>query len=79
MQFDNEIAIEFIIEELSPTDSTFWQGQLFKHQITDKFWNINSKIYFRSMFKVGEYLLIKSKNTTCEIYYQSCIKSLPEF
>ena len=79
MQFDNETAIEFIIQELSQTNFTSWQGQLFKQKRIDSFSNFASKIDFRTMFKLGEYHLIEPWNTTCEIYYQSYIKSLPEF
>ena len=79
MQFDNEIAIEFIIRELSPTDFTSWQGQLFKQKKIDSFSNFDSIIAFRTMFKLGENNLIKPRNPTCEIYYQSYIKSLPKF
>ena len=79
MQFDNEIAIEFIIRELSPADFTFWQGQLFKQKKIDSFSNFDSKIAFRTLFKLGDNHLIKPRKPTCEIYYQSYFKSLPKF
>ena len=35
MQFDDEIAVEFIIEKLSLSDSNFWQGSLFQQKNID--------------------------------------------
>ena len=68
MQFDNETAIEFIIQELSQTNFTSWQGQLFKQKRIDSFSNFDSKIAFRTMFKLGENHLIKPRKPNSKFF-----------